>query len=89
MLQSMGSHRVGHNWVTELFVESCLTLCYPMDHSPPGSSVHAIFQARVLEWTAISFSRGSSQPQSPALQLDFLPAEPPGKSNHGLIVVVQ
>ena len=37
---------------------SCLTLCNPMDCSLPGSSVHGIFQARVLEWVAISFSRG-------------------------------
>ena len=37
-----------------------LTLCEPMDCSPPGSSVHGIFQARILEWVAISFSRGSS-----------------------------
>ena len=43
--------------------QSCLTLCDPMDCSPPGSSVHGIFQARVLEWVAISFSRGSSQPR--------------------------
>ena len=43
--------------------QSCLTLCYPMDCSLPGSSVHGIFQARVLEWVAISFSRGSSQPR--------------------------
>ena len=35
----------------------CLTLCDPMDCSPPGSSVHWIFQARVLEWGAIAFSR--------------------------------
>ena len=42
-------------------VQSCLTLCDPMDCSPPGSSVHGIFQVRVLEWVAISFSRGSSQ----------------------------
>ena len=41
----------------------CLTLCDPMDCNPPGSSVHGIFQARVLEWIAISFSRGSSQPR--------------------------
>ena len=41
----------------------CLTLCYPMDHSLPCSSIHGIFQARVLEWGAISFSRGSSQPR--------------------------
>ena len=42
-------------------VHSCLTLCDPMDCSPPGSSVHGIFQARILEWVSISFSRGSSQ----------------------------
>ena len=36
--------------------QSCLTLCYPMDCSLPGSSVHGIFQARVLEWVAIAFS---------------------------------
>ena len=34
----------------------CLTLCNPMDCNPPGSSVHGIFQARVLEWGAIAFS---------------------------------
>ena len=37
-------------------LQSCLTLCNPMDGSPPGSSVHGIFQARVLEWGAITFS---------------------------------
>ena len=37
--------------------------CDPMDCSPPGSFVHGIFQARILEWFAISFSRGSSQPR--------------------------
>ena len=37
----------------------CLTLCYPMHYSQPDSSIHGIFQARVLEWVAISFSRGS------------------------------
>ena len=41
----------------------CRTLCDPMDCSLPGSSVHGIFQAVVLEWIAISFSRGSSQPR--------------------------
>ena len=39
------------------------TLCDPMDYSLPGSSVHGIFQAIVLEWIAISFSRGSSRPR--------------------------
>ena len=43
-------------WVTQ----SCLTLCDPMDCSSPGSSVHGILQARILELVAISFSRGSS-----------------------------
>ena len=43
--------------------QSCLTLCDPMDYSPPGSSVHGISQARILEWVAISLSRGSSQPR--------------------------
>ena len=40
--------------------KSCLTLCDPMDHSPSGCSVHGILQARLLEWVAISSSRGSS-----------------------------
>ena len=44
-------------------VQSCLTLSDPMDCSLPGSSVHEISQARILEWVAISFSRGSSQPR--------------------------
>ena len=42
----------------------CLTLCDPMDCSLSGSSIHGIFQARVLEWIAISFSRGSSRPRN-------------------------
>ena len=40
--------------------QSCPTLCDPVDCSLPGSSVHGIFQARVLEWVAVYFSRGSS-----------------------------
>ena len=43
--------------------QSCPTLCDPVDCSLPDSSIHGIFQARVLEWVAISFSRGSSQPR--------------------------
>ena len=46
-----------------LVAQSCLTLCNPMDGSPPVSSVHGILQARILEWVAISFSRGSSRPR--------------------------
>ena len=41
----------------------CPTLCNPLDCSLPGSSVHGILQARILEWVAISFSRGSSRPR--------------------------
>ena len=45
-------------------LQSCPTLCDPMDCSPPGSSVHRILQARILEWVAMSFSRGSSWPRA-------------------------
>ena len=44
-----------------LVSQSCPTLCDPMDCSLPGSSVYGILQARILEWVAIPFSRGSSQ----------------------------
>ena len=57
----------------------CPTLCDPMDYSLPGSSVHGILQARILEWVAISSSRGSSQPRNLALQADSLPPELQGK----------
>ena len=54
-----------HNMHRECSViaQSCLTLCYPMDCSLPGFSIHGIFQARIPEWVAISFSRRSSQPR--------------------------
>ena len=55
----------------------CLPLCEPMDYR-----VHGILWARILEWVAFPFSRGSSQPRdrrSLTLQADSLPAEPPGK----------
>ena len=67
-----------------LVTQACLTLCNPMNCSLPGSSVLGISQARILEWVAISFSRGSVwiEPMSlvsPALHVDSLPAEPSGK----------
>ena len=46
-----------------------LVSCHPMDCSPPGSSLHGISQARTLEWVAIPFSKGSSQPRDPKLRL--------------------
>ena len=48
---------------THSVAQLCPTLCDPMDCSPPGSSVHGISQERILEWVAISSSRGSSQPR--------------------------
>ena len=66
--------------------QSCLTLCDPMDHSLPGSSVHVVFQARILKWAAISSCRGSSHPEmellshaSPALAGRSFTTVPPGK----------
>ena len=44
-------------------LQSCQTLCDPRDGSPPGSPIPGILQARILEWVAISSSRGSSQPR--------------------------
>ena len=68
--------------------QSCLTLWDPMDCNPPGSSVHGILQARILEWVAISFSWRSSPPRielesltTPALAAGFLPLEATGKSH--------
>ena len=64
-------HQTPWVWILALPLESesevaqsCLTLCDPMDCSLSGSSVHGIFQARLLEWIAISFSRGSSRPRN-------------------------
>ena len=60
-----------------------LTLCDPMDYSPPGFSVREILQARILDRVAIPSTRGSSQPgdwtQVSTSQADSLPSEPPGK----------
>ena len=60
-------------------LQSCPSLCDPRDCGPPGSSVHGILQARILEWAAVPFSMGSSQPRdrthipaAPALQEDSI-----------------
>ena len=70
--------------MVKVLVTFMVTLCDPMDCSPPGSSAHGILQARILKWVAIPFSRGSSQPRveprSPEFQADSLLSEPPGKS---------
>ena len=65
----MGLQRVRHDWATNTWIckvnstRLCLTLSDAMDCSLPGSSVHWILQERILEWVAIPFSRGSSQPR--------------------------
>ena len=68
-----------------LVTQLCLTLCDPMDCSLPGSSVHGILQARILEWLPF-LSPGDLpdpgiEPASPALQADSLPSEPLGTVN--------
>ena len=74
-----------------LVAQLCLTLCDPMDCSLPGSSVHGILQARILEWVAICFTMGSSnpgiKPGSPILQANSLPSEPPGSESESHLVV--
>ena len=62
-------------------IQLCPALCNPMDYT-----VHGIFQARLLEWVAVPFSRGSSnpgiKPRSPTLQADSLPADHPGSPRY-------
>ena len=69
-----------------LVAKLCLTLCNPVDCRSPGPSAHGISQTRILEWVAISFSRGLPAPGiescSPALQEDSLLTELPGKPSH-------
>ena len=70
---------------TCLVAKSCLTLCDPIDYSPPDCSVHGISQTTVLEWVVISFSREFPDPGikhvSPALAAGFT-TEPPGYPKH-------
>ena len=75
-------------WV--LVTQSCWTLCDPMDCSPPGSSVCGILQARILEWVAIPFSKGSSWPRDwtrvscIGRQILYCLSHPPSKSSCSL-----
>ena len=77
-----------------LVTQSCPTLWDPLDCSPPGSSFLVVFQARILEWAAISFLRGFSWARDQtcgfsALQADSLPAEPSGKLKYQEILKVR
>ena len=65
---SLGAHgksfsKVYHCAMLYLVAQSCLTLCDPMDYTPPDSSVHGILQARILEWVAMPSSREFYQPR--------------------------
>ena len=75
VIHLLNKHLLSSNWVSlssktlpvpcycAKSLQLCLTLCDPMDCSPPGSSVHGILQAKILKWVAISLSRGSSCPR--------------------------
>ena len=91
-LMRLGLHIYIHTYiyaymcVRVLVTQSCLTLCNPVDYSPPGSSVCGILQARILEGVAILFSRGSSWPRDwtgfTALQTNSLPSGSQGDFTH-------
>ena len=73
-----------------LVAQLCPTFCNPMDCSSPGSSVHGILQAKILEWVACpspgDLPDPGIEPRFPALQADSLPSEPPhGKCQHLLL----
>ena len=95
-LQSMGSQRVGHDWVTNTtllasvhssaaakLLQSCPTLCDPMDCSPPVSSLHGILQARILDGLPCpppgDLPDPGIEPKSPALATGSLPLGQCGK----------
>ena len=69
-------------------LQACLTLCDPIDSSPPDSSVPGILQARILEWVAISFPnacRDAKLLQSCPTLYDPMDSSPPGSSVHGIL----
>ena len=87
-LLSMGSQRVRHDEVTAAadakLLQSCPTLCDPIDGSPQVSPVSGILQSRILEWVAISFSK-ASESRSVSLTLsDPMDCSLPGSSIHGI-----
>ena len=86
MIMAGGRGEMGGVCSSLLLLQSCLTPCKPMEHNPPGSSVHGIPQARLLGWVALRSSRGSSQARdwtyvycSSCIVDRFFTAEPPGK----------
>ena len=82
--QSLSEFSVSNNNICCCLVtKSCPTLCNPMDYSPPDPSVHVISRARILEWVAVSSSRGSSQPQRSNLRLLHWQADSSPLSHQG------
>ena len=88
-ISSLESYANDTHWVityTHMLVQSCPTHCDPMNHSPPGSSVHGILQARILEWVSKPSSRTSSQSRDgtcvSCFAGRFFTAEAPGKPTH-------
>ena len=73
---------------TAKLLQSCPTLCDPIEGSPPGSSVPGILQARILEWVAMSFSNACMHAKAlqscPSL-CDPVDSSPPGSSVHGFL----
>ena len=83
----VGRKRTSHLLLCAKSLQLCVTLWDPMDCSPSGSSAHKILQARILEWVAISFSRGSSRPRDRTrvswgsyIADRFFTSEPPGEA---------
>ena len=62
-INSDNNKRIHLLCVHDKSIQLCLTLCCPVDSSPPGSSVHGILQARILEWVDMPSSKGSSRPR--------------------------
>ena len=81
--QHFKTKKEGFDLLCVLVTQPCLTLCDLMDCRPPGTSVHGVLQARILEWVATSFCRDlpslGIKPRSPALQSDALPSALLGK----------
>ena len=82
-----------HAYISAKSLLLCPNLCNLKNHSLPGSSVHGILQARILEWVAISFCRGSSQARerihAAYISRWNLYTEPSGKLIHQLVFLVQ
>ena len=80
-------NQVRNRYRRHVKVKSCPTLCDPVDCSLPGSSIHGILQARILEWVDISspgdLPNPETEPGSPALEANALTSEPPGKPIEG------